>query len=40
MQPDDPIIEVYILVTFLPADAEACSMEVIDNICELDIEIW
>lgn len=40
LQPDDPIIEAYILVTFLPADAEECSMEVIDNICELDIEIW
>ena len=38
--PDDPIIDASILITFLPADVMEFSIEAVEKIYELNIEIW
>ena len=38
--PDDPVIEASVLITFLPADMTDFSIDAVEKIYELDVEIW
>ena len=38
--PDDPVVEASVLITFLPAEVKKFSLDVLENIYELNVEIW
>ena len=38
--PDDPVVEASVLITFLPAEVKKFSLGVLENIYELNVEIW
>ena len=38
--PDDPVVEASVLITFLPAEVKKFSLDALENIYELNVEIW
>ena len=38
--PDDPVVEASVLITFLPAEVKKFSLDALENIYELNVEVW